>query len=117
MANLLKIRTIARDRGITLISLAKAVGISEQGLQLILRKNVTSTDTLELIASHLNVPVSTFFDDHCPTAQASGDGAMAIAGNNNVTIPKEVLVMLQNKDQQLQEKDKLIAELTRKLMG
>lgn len=117
MANLLKIREIAKSKGITLISLAKAVGISEQGLQLILRKNVTSTDTLELIAAHLNVPVSTFFDDHCPTAQANGDGAMAIAGNNNVTIPKEVLVMLQNKDKQLQEKDKLIAELAKKLLG
>ena len=117
MANLLKIREIAKSKGITLISLAKAVGISEQGLQLILRKNVTSTDTLELIAAHLNVPVSTFFDDYCPTAQANGDGAMEIAGNNNVTIPKEVLAMLQNKDKQLQEKDKLIAELTKKLLG
>jgi hypothetical protein len=42
---------------------------------------------------------------------------MAIAGNNNVTIPKEVLAMLQNKDKQLQEKDKLIAELAKKLLG
>lgn len=117
MANLLKIREIAKRKGITLISLAKAVGISEQGLQLILRKNVTSTDTLELIAAHLNVPVSTFFDDHCPTAQANGEGSVAIAGNNNVTIPHEVLVMLSDKDKQLREKDELIAKLTNKLLS
>lgn len=118
MANLLKIRQIAKEKGITLISLCKSIGISEQGLQLILRKNVTSTDTLEKIANYLCVPVAVFFDDYpTPTAQANGEGSVAIAGNNNVTIPHEVLVMLSDKDKQLREKDELIAKLTNKLLS
>lgn len=118
MANLQKIRQIAKERGLKLKSMCSAIDLTEQGLQKIITKNVTSTDTLEKIALYLNVPVSVFFDDYpTPTAQANGEGSVAIAGNNNVTIPHEVLVMLSDKDKQLREKDELIAKLTNKLLS
>lgn len=58
-----------------------------------------------------------FYDYPTPTAQANGDNSVAIAGNNNVTIHHEVLVMLSDKDKQLREKDELIAKLTNKLLS
>lgn len=63
MVNLQQIRTIAVQKKITIRRLAQEVGITEQGLQSIIRNNTTTTDNLEKISKVLLVPVSTFFDE------------------------------------------------------
>jgi DNA-binding Xre family transcriptional regulator len=63
MVNLMQIRTLAVQKKITIRQLAKEVGITEQGLQSIIRNNTTTTDNLEKISKVLLVPVSTFFEE------------------------------------------------------
>lgn len=61
MVDLGKIRTLARQKGISLAVLANEVGVTEQGLYKIMRNNSTSTSTIEKIACTLDVPVAVFF--------------------------------------------------------
>lgn len=118
MVNLKKIKTLAKERQITLAQLSREVGITEQGLINLISKNTCNLSTLTKISEALGVSEAVFFDDYpTPTAQANGEGSVAIAGNNNITIPHEVLVMLSDKDKQLREKDELIAKLTNKLLS
>ena len=63
MANLFKIKEIARAKKISIKNLAENVGITEQGLQKLIRDNSTKVETLESIAKCLTVPVYTFFDE------------------------------------------------------
>lgn len=63
MANLLRIRDIAKTRGITIRELAHSIGITEQGLQKLIRENSTKVETLETIARILEVSISVFFDE------------------------------------------------------
>jgi len=63
MAKLFKIRDICNERKITLKALARQAGITEHGLQRILKENKARTDTLERIAKVVDVPVSYFFED------------------------------------------------------
>lgn len=109
MANLNLIKTLVKEKRITLKEFARQCDMSEQGLHRILRDNTTSIDTLETIARALGVSPAVFFDQTPGSASATGDGAIAIAGSGNVTIPKEVLDMLAQKDAR-------IAELTDKLL-
>ena len=111
MANLQLIKTIAKERKITLRDLASRAGITEAGLFKLLKENTTSVGTLESIASALDVSPAVFFGDTSSgSATATGDGAIAIAGDGNVTLPKEVLDMLAAKDAR-------IAELTDRLLA
>ena len=73
MANFQKIKTIAKEKGISLGSISQQVGITPTGLSLVMRNNVTNTDTLEAIARVLGVSVSVFFDDATEPAFTSGD--------------------------------------------
>lgn len=43
-------------------------------------------------------------------ATANGDGAIAIAGSGNITIPKQVWDMLAEKDRQIAARDEIIRE-------
>jgi transcriptional regulator with XRE-family HTH domain len=63
MANLSKIKVLLREKKISLREFAREIGITEQGLQLLIKNNSTKVETLELIAAKLNVPVSTFFEE------------------------------------------------------
>ena len=63
MANLGIIRDLCRQKKITLKELSKTIGITEHGLQSILRTNTTKIDTLEKIASALDVSPNMFFDN------------------------------------------------------
>lgn len=63
MVNLLKIKDICNRKNITLKELAIKVGITEMGLQRIMKTNSTKVDTLEKIAKALEVPVLIFFSD------------------------------------------------------
>ncbi len=62
MANLHIIRDLLIDKGMTLRNLAEQLGVTEQGLQKAIRTNSTKIETLEKIASILNVSISAFFE-------------------------------------------------------
>lgn len=111
MANLLLIKAFAKERRIPLKEVASKAGITEQGLWKLIHENSTSVATLENISNALGVSPAVFFGDApAASANASGDGAIAIAGSGNVTIPKEVLDMLAQKDARIKElTDRLLA--------
>ena len=62
MANLNLIKALAESKNIPITQLAQAVGVSEQQIHLMVRKNSTKIETLEKIARVLNVSVAFFFD-------------------------------------------------------
>lgn len=82
MINLLIVRDIARQKKISMRELARRVGVTEQGLQKIIRENSTKVDTLEAIAEALDVPVSIFFNDSSADANIVSS-PNAIAGHGN----------------------------------
>lgn len=110
MANLQKIKTLSKERKITLRSLANQVGISEQGLQKIIRDNTTSISTVERIASILGVSPAVFFDETPTSVNAMGDNSIAISGSGNeISIQQKFLDMLSEKDERIKElTDKLL---------
>ncbi len=63
MANLLIIKTLLKEQNISIRDFAKEIGITEQGLQKLIRENSTKVETLELIAKKLNVSISAFFPE------------------------------------------------------
>ncbi|MBD5282621.1 MAG: helix-turn-helix transcriptional regulator [Bacteroides sp.] len=63
MANLQKIKVLAKNRGTTINDLAKQLGMTPQAIHLMVRENSTKTDTLERIARMFEVPISIFFDE------------------------------------------------------
>lgn len=66
MANLLIIKHLLKEKNISIRDFSKELGITEQGLQKLIRENSTKVETLELIAQKLNVSISVFFDEvHC----------------------------------------------------
>lgn len=87
MANLLLIKDLAKQKNISLKSLAELSGISEQGMHKLLRLNSTSIDTLENIAAALGVPVSIFFEENRTVsinASADNGSAASIIGDASV---------------------------------
>lgn len=113
MANLLKIKELARLRNISLKQLAEDVGISEQALHQLMRKNTTAIATLEAIAAKLGVSPSAFFDDNVETGavnqSVTGEGNTQVAGNHNrVDVAHEAISALRS---QLDVKDGQIDKL------
>lgn len=70
MANLLKIKELLKEKKITIKSFSADIGMTEQGLQKLIRDNSTKIETLELIAKKLNVSVVVFFDENTQTNNA-----------------------------------------------
>lgn len=64
MANLLIIKELLKQKKISIRDFAIELGMTEQALQLLMRKNSTKIETLELIAQKLNVSVATFFEEN-----------------------------------------------------
>lgn len=62
MANLSVIREICQEKNISLKELSTRVGITQHGLQLILKNNTTKIETLEKIAKILEVNILAFID-------------------------------------------------------
>lgn len=93
MINLLIVRDIARQKKISMREIARRVGVTEQGLQKIIRENSTKVDTLEAIAQALDVPVSIFFSDSSAGANivsspnaVSGHGNTVLGSGNHTSI-------------------------------
>lgn len=113
MANLLKIKELARMRNTSLKQLAEDVGISEQALHQLMRKNTTAIATLEAIATKLGVSPSTFFEDvddaSAVNQSVTGEGNTQVAGNgNHIDVAHEAIAALRS---QLDVKDGQIDKL------
>ena len=68
MANLQKIKEIAKEQGISLSYIAERIGMTPNGLSIVMKNNKTMTDKLEMIAHILHVKVGVFFDEEtCDT--------------------------------------------------
>lgn len=63
MVNLSKIKELAKDKDITIKSLAAQAGITEQGLHKMIKDNSASADTLDKVAQALGVSPVVFFQD------------------------------------------------------
>ncbi|MCZ2726239.1 helix-turn-helix domain-containing protein [Bacteroides caccae] len=102
MANLLIIKELLKQKKITIRDFASDIGMTEQALQLLIRKNSTKIETLELIAKKLNVSVSIFFD-------GEPDGDVAAAALLSKQIVKESSQIISNSIEELvKDKNKLI---------
>lgn len=71
MANLLIIKDLLKQRKISIRDFAAELGMTEQALQLLIRKNSTKIETLELIAQKLNIPVASFFEENIESKTTS----------------------------------------------
>lgn len=63
MANLLKIKDLAKQKGIPLKALAEQIGMKPEALSTMMRNGSTNTKTLEKIAEILSVSPSVFFEN------------------------------------------------------
>lgn len=63
MANFLIIKDLLKQRKVSIRDFATELGMTEQALQLLIRKNSTKIETLELIAQKLNISITAFFED------------------------------------------------------
>lgn len=62
MGNLLEIRALSRKKKITIREIADYCGVTEQGLQKMIRENKIKVEVLMKVATILNEPVETFVD-------------------------------------------------------
>lgn len=62
MANLILIRRLCSERGITIRELAQRIHRDESSIQSAIRRGSTNSGTLELIAHELGVSAGIFFD-------------------------------------------------------
>ena len=62
MANLQIIKDLIKKKKLSIREVANELGISEQGLQKLIRENSTKIETLEALSSILEVSISVFFD-------------------------------------------------------
>jgi transcriptional regulator with XRE-family HTH domain len=119
MANLLKIRELAKVKKITIRELAKKIGVRDGAIHKIIQKGSTNTTTLEKIAKVLDVPVSYFFDDEIPAKQIpqktinqkdSGDIIMGEMVTVNKSTVDELIQILKTRDEQINELIKIISD-------
>ena len=115
MANLNLIKILAEKKNIRITELAEAVGLSEQQMHLIVRKNSTKIETLEKIAKVLGVPVTFFFDELA--AGKDADGVEMIYGVENVSpaVEKELREQIAVLKSHLEDKERIIRLMEEKL--
>lgn len=107
--------------GITQRKLAELLGVTPQTISAILTAKDVRTSTIERIASVTNNPISYFFKENTEKcAVASGEGSVAVNGNNNVagnvtvgdaTMLREKVFLL---EKLLEEKERTIKILLEK---
>ena len=99
MANFQKIKTLAKEKGISLSELAEQVGMTPNGLSIVIRDGKTMTDKLEKIAHILGVRVGVFFDEYeVPAATAT----------EQPDIIRQKDLIIAQKDKIIEQKDELI---------
>jgi transcriptional regulator with XRE-family HTH domain len=93
MANFNLIKTIAKDKGITMAELADRIGITPSGLTLLIKANSTNTTTIESIARELEVPVGTFFDNiQAEVCDSPHDINSIVAQKNEIIAQKDKII-------------------------
>ncbi|MDR1180999.1 MAG: helix-turn-helix domain-containing protein [Bacteroidales bacterium] len=108
MANLLLIRTLSKERNITIRELANRVGIGEAALQSLIKNGSTNTSTLERIAKELNVSAGCFFDNN-QIKQTGGEcNAASIYGNASSKGNDDYKIKALYLEKLLEEKEKQI---------
>lgn len=109
MANLFIIRDLAKNKNITLKKVAELLGMTPVGLQKLMERNSTSTETIEKLAEILDVQAGIFFDGYVTTNQTiQGTGNVAsIYGNASVEFNE------MNKDKEIVHLKELLAEKER----
>jgi len=108
MANLQKIKDLAKEQNVRLEDLANEAGITIQGLHKLMRENSTKIDTLEKIARILKVSPSVFLDDDTNVGSTIADhSSIAVSGNKNSVNAQtdRFIALLEKKDEQI---DRLI---------
>lgn len=123
MANLLIIKDLADRQNISLKDLAEELNMTPDGLQKMMKRNSTKTETLEKIAGILGVQAGIFFDGYNSANQLiNGDGNTAsIFGNitaediaNKNKEINHLKVLLTEKERIIEEKERLIQILISK---
>ena len=95
MANLYKIKEIAKQKGIQLNDIALKIGRTPQALSLMMRDGATTTTTIEQIAQVLDVAPAVFFEGYTPARQEPSS---------------DFIEMLKQKDAIIAQKDAIIAQ-------
>lgn len=123
MANLLIIKDLADRQNISLKDLAEELDMTPDGLQKMMKRNSTKTETLEKIAGILGVQAGIFFDGYNSANQLiNGDGNTAsifgnITAEDMVNKDKEIIhlkALLSEKERIIEEKERLIQILMSK---
>lgn len=115
MANLLIIKDIAETKNISLKDIAVKLGITPDGLQKIIKRNSTTTETLEKIANVLGVHAGVFFEG-CPVSSQliKGNGnATSVYGDATAGVIADKDKEIEHLKQLLQEKEAIINEKER----
>ena len=104
-ANLMKIKKIAEQKGITFKWLANQVGISQSAISALIKVNSTSVETLIKIADALKEPVTTFFETDYGTENSNngivGGDFMVNSQKDADKVIKTLIEQLRIKDQQI----------------
>lgn len=89
MADLSKIKKLAKEKKIPLKDIALKVGITPVALSYLMKSNITSISNLEKIAEVLGVSPAVFFDN---TSTSTGDVInTSVKGDNSSAIGKQVV--------------------------
>jgi len=85
MANFKIIKDLAKRKNISLKKLSEIIGLTEQGLQSIMKNNQTNTSTLEKLCDVLDVSAGVFFENKKLTKDIANNHVLFgnKIGNNN----------------------------------
>lgn len=126
MPNLHKIKELADAQGLSIRDLADSIGVKENQIHVMVRKNSTKIDTLEKIANVLHVPVAVFFSEQLDNksqtlignGQLMGGGGVQQQSSEN-TKEHDELIRLREEVKLLKamlaEKDERIADLKERI--
>lgn len=116
MANLLIIKEIAETKNIKLKDIAAQLGISNDGLQKLMKRNSTTTDRLEKVAEILGVHAGIFFDGYAASNQLiKGNGnAASVYGNATAGVIADKDKEIEHLKVLLEEKERTIQILMSK---
>lgn len=103
-ADFTKIKTIAKEKGITLNELAERVDMTPTGLGILIKSPRAMTDNVERIANELGVRIGVFFGENEPVAV--GNPTADLSELKSIIAQKETIIA--QKDEIIAQKDKLI---------
>ena len=115
MANLKKIKEIAKEKKIPLNAISEAIGVTPQAFSRIMRENTTTIENVEAISAFLGVSPSVFFDDTPSVSVSSVGDGNNIVGRGNIENARDIGKALDILHEQLRTKDEQIGGLIKAL--